>query len=71
MFAHSGSSLIQRQKDESRIKKAQATEAKNKATEARAAWLKDKEERSYDRLFTPEALEESKAVGSDEDDFFM
>lgn len=64
---------IRRQKEEARVKSAAAKQAKSQAEEARKAWMKDKEERSYDRLFTEEALEEAKANEnkSDDEDFFM
>jgi len=55
--------LVRRTKEASRIKKAAAKET----------LLKEKEERSYDRLFSTEALEEAKQNKADEDDddFFM
>jgi len=65
--------LVKRQKAESAAKKSalEATRLAKKELEAKKK--KEKEERSYDRLFSEEAMEEARNAHptEEDDDFFM
>lgn len=65
--------LVARQKADSLARKQAAETMRNQQKELDAQRKREKEERSYDRLFSEEALRESKSsqAKDDDDDFFM